>query len=228
MAQPSTSEDSPLAGPLVKRSIVVMPTWRRAAAATSAAGSMSADSWTVRCSPASMPEGCASGRCRSSASKSALCRQSRPAPAPRSWSRKSPNAGAAPASSAGGVPAVIADLARELDDPQKHRRPLCTRLLPSGRSGSAGALPLVLAVNLSFRAAARRWRTSSGHGVRARCRRSRRCRCLADRYCATRRHAKGDEGRQHLIRAGWNAGPGLMQRSGEAGATSGAGSRAVG
>ena len=33
---------------------------------------------------------------------------------------------------------------------------------------------------------------------------------------------------QHLIRAGWNAGPGLMQRPGEAGGSRGAGSRAGG
>ena len=33
---------------------------------------------------------------------------------------------------------------------------------------------------------------------------------------------------KHLIRAGWNAGPGLMQRPGEAGGGQGAGSRAGG
>ena len=33
---------------------------------------------------------------------------------------------------------------------------------------------------------------------------------------------------QHLIRAGWDAGPGLMQRPGEAGGHPGAGSRAAG
>ena len=46
--------------------------------------------------------------------------------------------------------------------------------------------------------------------------------------CATRRHAKGDEGHQHLIRAGWNTGPGLMQPPGEAGDGQGAGSRVGG
>src|SRR5664279_4898738 len=35
--------------------------------------------------------------------------------------------------------------------------------------------------------------------------------------CAARRQAKGDDGHQHLVRAGWNAGPGLLQRPGEAG-----------
>jgi len=39
---------------------------------------------------------------------------------------------------------------------------------------------------------------------------------------------KGDEGHQHLIRAGWNAGPGLMQPPGEAGDGQGAGSRVGG
>ena len=46
--------------------------------------------------------------------------------------------------------------------------------------------------------------------------------------CATRRHAKGEKGRTTLIRAGWKAGPGLMQRPGEAGGSRGAGSRADG
>ena len=46
--------------------------------------------------------------------------------------------------------------------------------------------------------------------------------------CATRRHAKGEQGRRTLIRAGCKAGPGLMQRPGEAGGSRGAGSRADG
>jgi hypothetical protein len=33
---------------------------------------------------------------------------------------------------------------------------------------------------------------------------------------------------QHLIRADWNVGPGLMQRTGEAGSQPGVGSRAAG
>jgi hypothetical protein len=39
---------------------------------------------------------------------------------------------------------------------------------------------------------------------------------------------KGAEGHQHLIRAGWNTGPGLMQPPGEAGDGQGAGSRVGG
>jgi hypothetical protein len=46
--------------------------------------------------------------------------------------------------------------------------------------------------------------------------------------CATRRHAKGDKGHQHLVRAGWDAGPGLMQRPGEAGDGQGVETRAGG
>jgi hypothetical protein len=42
---------------------------------------------------------------------------------------------------------------------------------------------------------------------------------------AMRKERKDD---QHLIRAGWDAGPGLMQRPGEAGGRPGAGSRAAG
>src|SRR5664279_2850064 len=42
---------------------------------------------------------------------------------------------------------------------------------------------------------------------------------------AMRKEMKDDK---HLIRAGWNAGPGLMQRPGEAGDGQGAGSRARG
>ena len=58
-------------------------------------------------------------------------------------------------------------------------------------------------------AAGRRWLRSPAVGGGGPCRRSRECRFPASRPCATRRHAKGDEGREHLIRAGWNAGPGL-------------------
>ena len=50
----------------------------------------------------------------------------------------------------------------------------------------------------------------------------------ASRWCATRRHVKGENGRTTLIRAGWKTGPGLMQRPGEAGGSRGAGSRAGG
>jgi hypothetical protein len=42
---------------------------------------------------------------------------------------------------------------------------------------------------------------------------------------AMRKEMKDEE---HLIRAGWEAGPGLMQRPGEAGGHLGAGSRAAG
>jgi hypothetical protein len=44
--------------------------------------------------------------------------------------------------------------------------------------------------------------------------------------CATRRRVKGDEVRARTsLRAGWDAGPGLMQRLGEAGGSRGAGLR---
>ena len=48
------------------------------------------------------------------------------------------------------------------------------------------------------------------------------------RWCATRRHVKGENGRTTLIRAGWKTGPGRMQRPGEAGGSRSAGSRAGG
>jgi hypothetical protein len=43
-----------------------------------------------------------------------------------------------------------------------------------------------------------------------------------------RRISKEMKDERHLIRAGWNAGPGLMQRPGEAGDGQGAGSRVGG
>jgi hypothetical protein len=55
-----------------------------------------------------------------------------------------------------------------------------------------------------------------------------RARTRASRWCATRRRVKGEIGRTTLNRAGCDAGPGPMQRFGEAGGSRGAGSRVDG
>jgi hypothetical protein len=103
----------------------------------------------------------------------------------------------------------------------------------SGRSSSCRPWPVSWSAPIPAPPGrcARAWRRHSrspAWASRASSARRSRRRTRANRWCATRRHAKGENRRTTLIRAGWDTGPGPMQRLGEAGGSRGAGSRAGG